>query len=111
MAHGKFLSNRDIDICLSYEEIISLGQLAIMDEKIVSKLLEIELKRENGNSLKAIVQKQDFDDLGDGIKVEVVENELSIEINDSAYWRIRDNFKFGTSYDIFGSKINFYVEN
>ncbi|HJZ18908.1 MAG TPA: hypothetical protein VJ208_02285, partial [Candidatus Nanoarchaeia archaeon] len=96
MTHGKFLSNQDIDICLSYEEIISLGQLAIMDEKIVSKLLEIELKRENGNSLKAIVQKQDFDDLRDGIKVEIAGNELSIKINDKAYWRIRDNLRFGT---------------
>lgn len=109
MASG-FFSNQDIDIYLSPEEFIKIGLIEIKDEKIVHPSIEVALKREEGSPLKAVVQKQDFDDLGDGIKVTAADSGFFVRINEKAYDRIFDNSKFGTRYDGFESKINFFIE-
>ena len=110
MARGRFFSNQDIDIHLSQEEFTNLGLIEIKDEKIVHHPLEVTLEKEEGSPLKATVQKQNFDDLGDGIKVERTEQGFFVSINQRAYDGILDNSRFGTRYDPLGNKINFYIE-
>ena|SRR3989344_5967486 len=108
MAGGKFLSNQDIDIYLSGEEVTKLGIVGLIEGIPHSIVLEVMLERENGSPLKTTVQKTNFDDLRDGIKVERIEEGFSVAINQKAYDGILNNSRFGTRYDGFGSKINFY---
>ena len=108
MAHGIFQGD-DIEIYLTQMEANCLGQFEIKDNKVRHIPLEVNLKIEGGNTLKAIIQKQDFDNLGDGIEVERKDYGFFVRINQKAHWRIVDNPLSGTRYD--GSnKINFRRE-
>ena len=111
MARGELFGNLDVDIYFSSEEFKELGFIKIKDKKISHLALELMLEREGSSPLKAVVQKQEFDDLGDGIKVERTEDNFSVAINQKGYDRIAENSKWGTRYDSFGSKINLYVED
>ncbi len=105
MAHGRF-QGEDIDIFLTEEDILKLGQIKVDENKIVHESLEIILDVPEGNSLKAIVQKQEFSTLGDGIEVERTEYGFFIKINEKAYGHIRETPLFGTRYDGY-NKVNF----
>ena len=97
MASGRFQGD-DLDIFLSEEEIIEIGSLQVQGNKLVYPSLEVMLDTEE-TTVKAIIAKQEFDELGDGIKVEKKEYGFFIRINENAYWRIRDSQCFGTRYD------------
>ena len=106
MAKGTFYGE-DICIYLSVGEILNLGQLKLEDDKLVRPSFEVRLDTDDDRNLKAIVRVEDFEELGDGIRVDRTDYGFSVEINDRAYWRIRDNGSFGTRYN--GSdKINFF---
>ena len=98
MALGIFQGD-DIDIFLTEEEIINLSLLEIKDNTIIHPRLAVLLTTHEGSSLQAIVQKQQFEHLGDGIEVERKDYGFFIRINDNAYWRIRNTTCYGTRYD------------
>jgi len=113
MVRGRFYGD-DIDIYLSQEEANSLGFLEIDWTKkgrsrLIRMPLEVMLEIQDDKPLKVIIQKQDFDDLGDGIQVERTDYGFFIRINDKAYLRIVDQDLSGTRYDGM-NKINFHKE-
>ena|SRR3989344_109605 len=114
MARGTYLGE-DISIFLSEEEVLHLGQLNLdwnaQNGKKLNRIpLEIILDVSEGQQLTARIQVEDFDDLGDGIRVDRQEYGFLIQVNDKAYWNIKDNPLSGTRYD--GSnKIHFYRED
>lgn len=113
MAKGTYFGD-DISIFLTEEEVSQLGQLELnrdaQGRKKLSRLsLEVPLEAEDGSAKRVRIQVEDFDDLGDGIRIGITDYGFLVQINDHAYWRIRDNPIFGTRYD--GSnKIHFYLE-
>ncbi|SRR3989344_7586261 len=113
MARGTYLGE-DISIFLSEEEVIQLGLLecdwnAPSGKRLFHKPLEVLLETQDGQTITAKIQNENFDDLGDGIKVERTDYGFSIKINDEANWRMIDQPLSGTRYD--GSnKIHFYRE-
>ena len=113
MAKGRFYGD-DIDIYLSRDEANCLSLLEIDWAKegrgrLIRMPLEVMLEVQDGEPLKAIIQKQDFDELGDGIRVERTGYGFFIRVNDKACQRIVGQELSGTRYD--GSnKINFWRE-
>ncbi len=112
--------NDDIDIFLTSEEVNSLGLLEIVQRdgksRLIYKPLEIQL---SGSKEKLVIQRENFDDYGDGIKVERREFGFHIRLNDKAYWRMDDALGAsgplsrpltGTRYDGM-NKINFWEES
>lgn len=114
--------NDDIDIFLTEEDIIELGTLQILNKpntkgrRIAYSPLELDIPLPDGTIRKAIIQEEDFDDYGDGIKMEIVDSNFYIRLNDTAYWRIRNSLEegrqllTGTRYDSM-NKINFWKED
>src|SRR3989344_4846370 len=102
MARGTYLGE-DISIFLSEEEVLHLGQLNLdwnaQNGKKLNRIpLEIILDVSEGQQLTA------------RIKVDRQEYGFLIQVNDKAYWNIKDNPLSGTRYD--GSnKIHFYRED
>ena len=113
MARGTYLGE-DISIFLSEEEVIQLGLLecdwnAPSGKRLFHKPLDVLLETQDGQTITARIQNEDFDDLGDGIRVERTDYGFLIKINDEANWKMRDQPLSGTRYD--GSnKIHFYRE-
>jgi len=113
VVRGRFYGD-DIDIYLSQDEANCLNLLKIDWAKkgrgrLIHVPLEVMLEVQDGEPLKAIIQKRNFDELGDGIQVERTEYGFFIGINDKAYQRIVDQELSGTRYDGI-NKINFWRE-
>ncbi|MBN2102009.1 MAG: hypothetical protein JW716_04015 [Candidatus Aenigmarchaeota archaeon] len=105
MSRGTFIGD-DIDIYFTQQEACTVDMLEIKNRKIQYKPVEIPLKTQDGTKMKAVIQRQQFEHLGDGIEVQRKDYGFFIRLNEKACWGIVDNDLYGTRYD--GSnKINF----
>ncbi len=108
MPRGTFIGD-DIDIYFTLEEACTVDMMEIKDRRIRYKPVEVPLKTRDGTQMKAVIQRQSFDDYSHGIKVERRKYGFFIRLNTKACWGIVDNDIYGTRYGS-GNKINFLRE-
>jgi len=114
---GTFFDNSDIDLYLTQAEfdLISMDELVVVNHKLKRlkyESLECKLQKMDGSDLgrKANLQGGDFEDMGDGIKVDYnFENKTYfVKMNDHASSLIDERGHFGTRYGN-GEKITIYI--
>ncbi len=106
MPRGTF-DGDDIDIYFTEQEACAVDMMEINNRKIQYKPVEVPLETKDGNPIKAVIQRQNFEHLGNGIEVQRKDYGFFIRLNAKACWGIADNTLYGTRYD--GSnKINFW---
>lgn len=98
MGHAEYASD-DLRIFLSENEAWNLGPIMIEGNKIVGIPLTIPCAGQNGEELTVVIQKIDFESLGDGVILERTPNGFYIRINHRALDRLLDNSITGTRYD------------
>jgi len=111
---GTFFDNLDIDLYLTQLEFdtISQQEIKIVNKKLKKKFesLECMLQKMDGSDSrrKAHIQCEDFEDMGDGIKVKYKEGTYFIKMNEHASEIIDERGHFGTRYGM-GEKITIYI--
>ncbi len=111
---GTFFDNLDIDLYLTQEEfnLVSLPELEIVGNKLKRKYesLECRLQKMDGSDSgrKAHLQGEDFEYMGDGIKVEYKEGIYFVKMNEHASKLVDERGHFGTRYGM-GEKITIYI--
>lgn len=111
---GTLLDNLDIGLYLTQEEfnLVSFPKLEIEDNKLKSKYESLECrlqKMDNSDSRrKAHLQGEDFEDMGDGIKVKYKEGTYFVKINNHASNLIGERGHFGTR-DEMDKQITIYI--
>ncbi len=111
---GTFFDNLDIDLYLTQDEfnLVYLPELEIVNRELKKKYesLECMLQKMNGSDSgrKAHLQGEDFEDMGDGIKVGYKEGTYFVKMNEHASNLIDERGRFGTRYGM-GEKITIYI--
>lgn len=104
------LRHGDYSITLSDDEAHNLGLIKIDGNKVVGIPLRVDGSDQDGNPFVVDLQKIDFDDLGDGIRVIPGEDTIFVQINNNAWRRLQEQPLSGTRYNG-QDKIHINVEN
>lgn len=104
------LRHGDYSVFLSDKEAHNLGLKGIEGQKVVGVPLEIEGNNQDGGRLKLKLQKVDFEDIGDGIRVVHAGDVVFVQINQNAWRRLQEQPLSGTRYNG-QDKIHFVRDN